>query len=574
MDHEIAFPNPIERTDLPVPRKKWKYILAIALVLVAITFALLPQILSSKLGRNLLKAYLENKFRGQAFLTDFRTSWFGPTEISKFAFNDPQSRQIRFQYLSAPIGVFDLLRGNYDLHGATIKDLYVDWVVDYGDGTDTLVRLTNKTNPGPHTPAAPVKLPNVHGEVSISNALVTLSRGIIEQNRQFRTNFRTMRFANIEGTFNIQSLDQPFSCNLKGTVGGEGSWGTFALTGNLDLGDEGYLDLASGAADVKLAMQNVPNHVGNDIGSLLWIFVPTVRAEHFEHAFGPVLNKLDMDFTIDDGKLRFSRLEVEGRLPENKLATLTGKPVIDLAARPYVIGNDGDITASCRLSRGAAESLAHVNPFFADAVAPSSGEVELTLTKLHYPLRAGVPPTLAGTVAARNVPLASGQVLAADKFPRELTTQGQAVTGNFAPAPIMNMPPTPFSVSSGYVTTTDEYQVTIDDNPVTLRPNNSLVGKLQTRAVLSLSRGLGSRSTAADDNTLDVTIVGTAAQPQLELPPAASTAMAALIEENITELKARKAEQLLQKSQHQVDQLLSGFDRMKKLEDARGIEAR
>jgi hypothetical protein len=569
MDHEIAFPNPIERADLPVPRKKWKYILATSLVLLAVAFALLPQILSSKLGRNIVKAYLESKFRGQAFMTDFRTTWFGPTEISKFAFNDPQSRQIRFQYLSAPIGVLDLLRGNYDLHGATIKDLYVDWVVDYGDGTDTLVRLTNKTNPGPHTPAAPVKLPNVHGEVSITNALVTLSRGIIEQKSQFRTNFRTMRFANIEGTFNIQSLDQPFSCNLKGTVGGEGSWGTFTLSGNLDLGENGYLDLARGAGDVRLAMQDVPNHVGNDVGSLLYILVPAIRAEHYEHAFGQVLNKVEMDFTIGEGKLRFSRLDVQGRLPENKLATLTGKPVIDLAARPYVLTNDGDITASVRLSRGIAESLVYVNPFFIDAITPSAGEVDLTLTKLHYPLRVGVPPTLAGTVAARNVPLASGQVLAADKFPRDLTTQWQAVTGNFSPSPTMTMPPTTFSVSSGYVTT-DEYQIAIDDNPVTLRPNNSLVGKLRTRAVLSLSRGLASRSdTAPDDNTLDATIVGNVAEPQLELPPAAASSMAALIDHNIQELKARKAEQLLQKSQHQVDQLLSGFDRMKKLEDAR-----
>lgn len=569
MDHEIAFPNPVERTDLPVPRKKWKYILAIGLIMLALLFALLPQILSSKIGRNILKAHLESKFRGEAFITDFRTSWFGPTEIRKFAFNDPESRQIRFQYLSAPIGVFDLLRGNYDLHGATIKDLYVDYVVDYGDGTDSLLRLTNKKLPAPNAPGKPVPLPNVHGEISFSNALITLSRGAIEQKSQFRTTFRTMRFSNVEGTFNIKSLDEPFSCLLKGTVGGEGSWGNFTLGGNLDLGENGYLDLAKGAADIELAMSEVPNHVGSDIGSLLWILMPTVRAEHYEQSFGPVLSKLDMHFTIGDGKLRFNNLDVQGRLPENRTATLTGRPVIDLAARPRVLTTDGDLTASVRLSRGLAEHLACVNPFFSDAHS-AAGEVEITLSQLKYPLRPGVVPNMTGTVAARNIPLTSGHVLAADRFPRELTTQWQAVTGNFAVAPSMTMPPTPFAVTAGFVTT-DEYQITIDERPVTLRSNNALNGALRTRAIVTLSRTLTPRSADRDD-TLDVTIAGTASQPHLQLPPAAADAMAALIDENVQDLRARKAEQLLHKSRRQVDQLLSGFDRLKRLEDARGID--
>ena len=571
MDHEMAFPNPVERTDLPVPRRKWKYALALGLVLFAILFALLPQILSSKIGRNILKAYLENKFRGEAFITEFRTSWSGPTVLSKFAFNDPESRQVRILHLSAPIGVLDLLRGNFNLDGATIQDLYVDYVVDYGDGTDTMLRLNNKTIPGPNDPVPPVSLPNVHGKVNLTNALIVLSRGSIEQKSQFRTTFRTMRFANVEGTLDVASLDQPFTCDLRGTVGGEGNWGTFTMNGTVDLGEDGQLDLAQGAADLKVSMQNVPNHVGHELGSLLWIFVPTVRAEHFEQMFGNVLTRLDMDFKIGEGKLRFDRLDVQGRLAEDKFATLSGKPVLDLVARPHTITSDGDIKASVRLSRGLAESLAYVNPFFIDAVQ-GAGEVDLVLSNVNYPLRQGWWPALNGTVTARDVTLVSGQVLAGDRFPRELTTQWQAVVGNTAPAPKMQMPPTPFTLKAGFITT-DIYPITIDEQPLTLSSNNALNGRLRTQATVTLTRTLGARS-AEQDNTLHTTVSGSIAQPQLELPAATATAMASLIDQNVEELRARKAEMLLQKSQHQVEQLLSGFERMKRLDDARGVEAK
>ena len=132
----------------------------------------------------------------------------------------------------------------------------------------------------------------------------------------------------------------------------------------------------------------------------------------------------------------------------------------------------------------------------------------------------------------------------------------------------MSMPPAPFAVHAGFVST-DEYRITIDDRPVAIRANNALNGRLNTRATLTLARSLAAPSARHDDATLDSTIAGSLQQPHLDLPPAAATAMAALIDENMEELKARKAEQLLQKSQHQVEQLLSGFDRMKRRDDAR-----
>src|SRR5215203_5842029 len=99
MDPELQFPNPVERHDLPVPRKKWKYVLGGGLTLLLLGGIFLPQILSSKVGKNILKAYLENQYRGQAWMTDFRTSWWGPTTLTKFSLTDPEGRQVRFDKL-------------------------------------------------------------------------------------------------------------------------------------------------------------------------------------------------------------------------------------------------------------------------------------------------------------------------------------------------------------------------------------------------------------------------------------------------------------------------------------------
>src|SRR5690349_3857735 len=140
MDPQIAFPNPIARTDLPTPRRRWRYVVGGLLFIFILGGLLLPQIVSSKIGRSALKMYLEGKYRGSVWIGDIQTSWFGPTSINGFSLMDPEGRSIKFARLDCQAPFRKLLLGHYPLKNATIKDLSIEYTIDYGDGTDTLDR--------------------------------------------------------------------------------------------------------------------------------------------------------------------------------------------------------------------------------------------------------------------------------------------------------------------------------------------------------------------------------------------------------------------------------------------------
>ena len=74
MEHEIPFPNPVTRHDLVVPRRRWPYLVGGVFVAIVVGVLLLPQVVSSRIGRNLIKTYMESRFRGQVWITDLKTS--------------------------------------------------------------------------------------------------------------------------------------------------------------------------------------------------------------------------------------------------------------------------------------------------------------------------------------------------------------------------------------------------------------------------------------------------------------------------------------------------------------------
>src|SRR5687768_7972216 len=221
---EIPFPNPIARHDLVKPRRWFKPIAIGFIVVLLLATALMPQILSSRIGRKLVKVYLESKYRGTVWVADISTSWTGPTNIVGFSFTDPEGRQFRFKQLQCEMSAWDLVTGNLDLGKASCDELVAEYVIDYGDGSDTIDRLDAGYTPGKSVsrdapvigqPKAPLlNLPELSGDITISNATLTLTRGHIQDNRQFRSVFRSARFANINGTLSIISLDQPFKVEL------------------------------------------------------------------------------------------------------------------------------------------------------------------------------------------------------------------------------------------------------------------------------------------------------------------------------------------------------------------------
>src|SRR3954471_5200987 len=161
MEEQIAFPNPIARTDLPAPKRRWRYVVAGIVVILIVGTIFLPQIVASKIGRSTIKMVLEGRYRGNVWVGDIQTSWFGNTTINGFSLMDPEGRSIRFARLDSQVPFRKLLLGHYDLKHATIKDLSIEYTIDYGDGTDTFDRLQAGWLPNQVAPTPAASKPRV-----------------------------------------------------------------------------------------------------------------------------------------------------------------------------------------------------------------------------------------------------------------------------------------------------------------------------------------------------------------------------------------------------------------------------
>ncbi|MGE5612053.1 MAG: hypothetical protein ACM359_22590, partial [Bacillota bacterium] len=552
MKKDFAFPNPLQRAELSHPRRKWKYILGVAVALTLLVI-FLPNLLSSKIGRNLIKMRLESKYRGQVWVTDWRTRWFGPTDIDKFSLTDGQGRQIRFQHLSSPIGLWQLLFGKLDLKDATITGLYVEYVVDYGDGTTTLDRLPQGASPPPlvgypqAARRAPVELPAISGHIKLNDGTLVLTRGQIELRDQLRTVYRSLRLSGISGTLDIASLDQPWQCDLTGIFGSDDSPGQFRLAGSFALGQNKKLDLTRGMANAQLTMLDVPNVPSFGTSPLGWLFFPDFAPEDYGVMFGPKLRQVDTIIKLTNGKLRLDPLKIEGQLADGRTSKLIARPVIDLTVTPSVLSLDGELVASLPMSRGLAKRFAFVNPFVHNA-SGGTGQVDVKLENLTLPLATGNlirKISLQGWAAMHGVIVTSGQSAHDYELPRELTTQWQAIVGDASPMPKVSAPEIRFTVRDGIVSC-EPYQITIDDQAVSLSGRARLAGPLEMQAELSLP--------AVTAQPIKVAIGGTVDNPSMQIPP--NSPLTEVITRNMATLRARRMEHLMRMSEAQVREML------------------
>jgi len=565
MDPNIAFPNPIARTDLPAPRRKWRYVVAGLLFIFILTTLFLPQIASSKIGRSALKMYLEGKYRGSAWIGDVQTSWFGTTSINGFSLMDPEGRSIRFSRLDCQTPFRKLLFGHYDLKTATIKDLSIEYTIDYGDGTDTFDRiqagwLPNQVAPTPAAGKArvPMNLPEISGNINLVNATLILTRGQI-LDKGFRTVFRSAKFYNINGKLQINSLDEPWNVDVEGNVGGEEASGTFTANGKVDLGEDGLLNVAKATADMTLALRNVPNAATPGSGSLGWVLLSLVPAEDFGLMFGPIIKTLDLHLTVGDGKLHFGQFSAIGEI-DKKQTSLAGHPALDLVSIPRKIGVDGPTSANLQLTRELGRRLAYAIPFLQDA--DTGGDLVLQIDELTLPVIGSMRKMNGkGRLSVRNVKLISGQVYPGDNFPRELTTQWQAIVGDTSSAIKLNAPEVRFEINNGRAIC-QPYTITLNDVPVSIAGETEVAGgKMNLQARINLPESMQKEGLG---QAIVVPITGTVEQPKMELTAIASNTSTQrwpeIVDRHVSDLRERKKENLLQRSEEQVRSIIAPFD--------------
>lgn len=557
----LDFPNPLLRTDLPQPKRRWRYVVAGLLVFCVLGLLALPRIASSKIGRNALTMHLQNKFNAKVGMTGFKTSWRGPTTIYQFWMTDSEGRQVKFTQLDSPITLWQLLRGNFDLQDATVTDLHVDYVVDYGDGSDTLDRLPAGWRPGavmdPNRAAPPVELPELAGRITLTNATLVLTRAQVAGEKRFTKVFRSVRFTKIDGTLDIAALDEPFEIDVEGELGGEDGSGTFSVAGKLDLGDGGSMTPAKLGGDLKVKLENLPNATTAGSASLGWILVPLLPPEDYTTMFGPVIRKVDAAIALGGGKMTFTHLDVRGKTKDGRETFFTGQPLLDLTTRPRSLGLAGPTKARVELTRTVARHLAYVNPFLNDLADKSTGTVHLQLDELSLPVAGNQKQMKAkGSLRVTGATLASGPMTSADLVPPDLTTQWQSLVGSTSSAVPLEMPqPLPFEIGKGQAKPADTLFL-LEGLGVSLDGQVGLDGQL----AIEMSAALPPRMHAISQ-CVTVPVAGTLKSPKPEVPTT-PPAYASAYTTHLGALKERKIESLLQRSSQQVEQMLHAIDRL------------
>jgi hypothetical protein len=541
MDEEMSFPNPVVRTDLPTRRRRWPRILLGASLLGILTIVFLPQILSSKVGRKFVVSYISSKTNSPVTLESFKTSWFGPTTVRFLSINDPMNHSIGFKTLTCKASLLNLLRGKYKLGDTTIEGLHIDYMVDDGRGVSTLDLLKGPPGEGGGL------ISNLTGKITIKNGTVTLIRGTV-QPKYFNTTWQQAKIENIEATFDVQSLDKPWDYTISAdTIDDNDARGSFKSEGTVDAGG---LDL-----DLTFTGENVRT---GPIGAAL---IAGATPDDIRRSLGAFLGKVDIAIKTDNGRMTFERCEISGGAASFHL-----KPIIDLSVSPPALELDGQGgTISVGVSnRLASQVLVYLNPFFREA-AGGSGNVELSLDKLHLPLTKqwAKSTTAQGRIKATSLTLNRTDEMSSDEtLPKNLASQLALLTGDSDKTVPLDVEG-PFSITDGLFTT-QVMSTKVRDTSMMLDGTIDLDdGTIKMIATLNSAPSITSHFQTDPAAHVGIPIGGTIRQPLLdvlnlkgELSNASVTSLNDEINRQITRMRAKESQRLMLKSQNQVEEIL------------------
>ena len=310
LEQEMNYPNPVERSDLPVKRRRWPRILAGGAVLLLLVIVFLPQILSSRVGRKFVVSYISGLTNSPVTVESVSTSWFGGTSIRHLTIKDPMGRRIGFKNFHCEASLWKLLSGRFELGDCTIDDLNIEYVIDDGRGRNTfdfMDETTQGTTPPPPPKPSSKELPRIRGNIKINGGTLVLWRGTV-QPKLFDVTWEKARFADLKGEFDIKSLDQPwkYSISATSTDDGQNQAGTIASSGTADLGENGKFDYDA------LSFDMIVDGVNVRAGPLGAVVIPTSNNHEIRQIFGAVVQTLKVVAKATDGVIQIQTFNLSG----------------------------------------------------------------------------------------------------------------------------------------------------------------------------------------------------------------------------------------------------------------------
>ncbi len=553
MEEELAFPNPVLRTDLPVKKPWWPKALTAVVGVGLLTVIFLPQILHTRVGKRIMRARLESRYNAEITIQDFSTSWFSGTTVGQMWFKTSDGRIVGFNTLTSDVSLWQLLRSKYVLGNCAVDGLIIDYVLDSGDDAhrDTYEKITGMLPRKFGSP--PADLARLSGKIAITNSQLNFYRGKTDSSTLSAT-YQFVRFANIEGQFNIPALDQPWTYKLNGSTGltGEERGQTFDSSGTICLGENGKLIASKISVDASFTGQGVPT----DVVSVL---LPVVTANDCHTSFGATFDRLNLKLKGTGGVLK---LQIADAASPRLQAHL--QPTIDLNSPLPSLKIDsrdpGDNLIAAGFPEGPARiAMACVNPLAANAA--SGGTFVLRIESMDIPIaKIWVEGTAKAELELHDLKLTSRRSAGVSDSVRTLTEQLAIVSGDLNLSPAMQPMPIRFSLNAGSITV-EPKTLAVGEAQITFSGESTAEGLLRMKVGVSSPQLL-----ATTGVPLEIPLGGTVESPTLDidgairvLPVETAEKMRDWTRRQSVALRARDADESQRDKDKKVKDMLKAF---------------
>lgn len=240
----------------PAPRKKKRWGrriligLGVVVVLLVILVALAPMIISTAAVRRVVIGKVNDSLNGKISLADWSIGWNSGVEIKGLEVKDAQGNVV----LSAPrvytgLSLIDAAKGNYDLGTTVLENPTFHLVID----EEGKLNVSQLAKPSPQSASKPAGekggLPNIKGTIKIENPTGTVvAAGIPE----------VLKLNGGSIIIQIPSLNGRISDEIKLICAvGDRPEGTIALTGTVNVLENGEFNPQTFKADQKLTIENL-----------------------------------------------------------------------------------------------------------------------------------------------------------------------------------------------------------------------------------------------------------------------------------------------------------------------------
>jgi uncharacterized protein involved in outer membrane biogenesis len=198
-------------------RRRWPWVIG-ALVLMLIVLVLIaPTLISLGFARALVVSQVNGRLNGRVEIKDWSLGWFSPIQVNGVVVDDASNRQIlQLSHVSTGLNLWNAVRGKYDLGQTKVEGLDVlvsreadgsiNWQhiakgVESSAGGKTSGGKEGTAASGPGTAAA--KLPDVRGQLTLSNASVTYE--------DLPHNAQPVHLRGVQLDVNIADINQPIA---------------------------------------------------------------------------------------------------------------------------------------------------------------------------------------------------------------------------------------------------------------------------------------------------------------------------------------------------------------------------